>query len=75
MKDVTRELSLWLQSHGLNPSDYSLKLEAKTIAAQRDLVRAFAADIDPSLSPAAAMRLKPVLDGIETRITGPIPRI
>ncbi|MBS7539832.1 hypothetical protein [Ancylobacter lacus] len=75
MKDVTRELSRWLHLHGLNPADYSLKLEAKTITAQRDLVRAFAAEIDPSLSPAAAMRLRPVLDGIETRVTGPLPHI
>ncbi|WP_029350551.1 hypothetical protein [Bosea sp. 117] len=74
MKAAVRELRDWLEAQGLNAADFRLRVEAKTIAAQRDVLRAFKEEVEPALTPAAAGHLKPTLEGIELSIEGPLPR-
>jgi hypothetical protein len=74
MQKMASELVQWLEANSLDPSDIRVRVEAKTIAAQRDLLRRFAEQVEPMLAPAAASHLKPTLEGIELSVEGPLPQ-
>lgn len=70
---MANELAQWLAANGLKASDYRVRIEAKTIAAQRDLLLHFKEQVEPALAPAGAAHLKPTLEGIELSVEGPLP--
>lgn len=72
MKGALKELSSWFEAHGLNPADFRLRLEARSIAAQRDALKAFKADVEPHLAPPAAPHRKGTLEGVEISVEGPL---
>ncbi|MDQ0302327.1 hypothetical protein [Ancylobacter polymorphus] len=72
MKGALSELSAWLQANGLNPADFRLRLEAKTITAQRDALKAFKTEVEPHLAPPAAPHRKGTLNGVEISVEGPL---
>lgn len=73
MQKMASELAHWFEANGLNPADYRIRIEAKSIAAQRDLLRCFTDQVAPGLKPATASHLKPTLEGIELSVEGPLP--
>jgi hypothetical protein len=73
MQKMASELVQWFEANGLNPADYRVRIEARSIAAQRDLVRRFSEQVEPIMTPAAASHLKPTLEGVEFSIEGPLP--
>lgn len=73
MQNMASEFVQWLEANGLNPADYRVRIEARSIAAQRDLLKCFAEHVEPLMTPAAASHLKPRLEGIEVSIEGPLP--
>ena len=72
MQKMASELVQWFEANGLDPADYRVRIEAKSIAAQRDLLRRFIEQVEPSMTPAAG-HLKPKLEGIELSVEGPLP--
>lgn len=74
MQKMASELVQWFEANGLNPADYRVRIEARSIAAQRDLLRCFAEQVEPMMTPAAAGHLKPRLEGIELSVEGPLPQ-
>jgi hypothetical protein len=73
MQKMASELVQWFEANGLNPADYRVRIEAKSIAAQRDLLKRFVEQVEPTMTPAAASHLKPKLEGIELSVEGPLP--
>jgi len=73
MKGAVKELSAWFEAHGLNPTDFRVRIEARSIAAQRDLLKVFKAEVEPHLTPPAAPHRKGALDGVELSVEGPLP--
>lgn len=72
MRNVIAEFDSWLRANNLEPAHFRIKVEARTIAAQRDLLAAFKADIPPSESGARPGR-NPVVGGYEVVLEGPLP--
>jgi len=72
MKGAVKQLSDWLVAHGLNPADFRLRIEAKTITAQRDVLKAYKAEVEPDLAPPAAPHRKGTLEGVEISVEGPL---
>jgi len=72
MKDAVHLLSQWFETNGLNPADFRLRLEARSIAAQRDLLKAFREDVEPLMAPPVAAHRKGTIDGIEVSVEGPL---
>lgn len=72
MKGAIRELADWFEAKGLNPADFRLRIEAKTITAQRDVLKAFKSEVEPHLAPPAAPHRKGTLEGIEISVEGPL---
>jgi hypothetical protein len=72
MKGAIKELSDWLVANGLNPADFRLRIEAKTITAQRDVLKAYKAEVEPHLAPPAAPHHKGTLEGVEISVEGPL---
>lgn len=72
MKGAVKELSDWLVTNGLNAADFRLRIEAKTITAQRDVLKAYDAEVEPHLAPPAAPHRKGTLEGVEISVEGPL---
>lgn len=73
MQKVASALVQWFEANGLDPADYRVRIEARTIAAQRDLLKHFAEQVEPLMTPASAGHLKPKLEGVELSVEGPLP--
>ncbi|MBS7545039.1 hypothetical protein [Ancylobacter oerskovii] len=74
MRVAASEVVRWLRDNGLNPADFRLRLEAKTITAQRDLINLARTDVDPHLIGKVSPTSRPALEGIELILDGPMPR-
>lgn len=73
MQEMVGELVAWLEAKGLDPANYRVRIEAKTIGAQRDLMQRFATEVEPLMAPRSASHQRPTLQGVELSIEGPLP--